>query len=598
MLEEISKKDEALHRVENRLVYLYQFKSDLISSVRDYKRLYKWERIKPKSLTKSDYKTNTIFSIINAKKAELLSWMQEFDFIPLSDDAYKHLNLVKKIWDFEWINSKTDKQLADVIHSSLIAWDWFMYEWTRTIKRNIREPYLKNWKVEFKDKEVIEYDWIYCEYIDWENIYFDWTNIDNSNEVVWIKHWDRKNFINSFELNPNYKNVNQDLPIWKFYYLASQNDKLELSIKWDTKNNEVISELRYYNKANDEFTVLANWVEVCSMPIPYPHKELPFCKFEDYKTDRFYSMWEYELLSEDELYKDALRSLNIDVIKAQMWFTVINPEADFDEATIEIWTNKFARVAPWDISHFSPNINANNVIQAEQAVDNDMIIKSWIDFRSQILWPWETATKTAAKTQSARKRINLNLKLNGYSFFERLARLRMANIAFLYSDKNRIIPLKWWDIDENWNYTPVNYWYWKFLVKPEYVKWKFNILPITESILWISSERDKQEFLSFIQIAWNLVWEDWKPVFNQSKIWEKLCDKWWVSFEDLTSSSNIYKSPEDLLKEVENSNEWVPNDATSPMSPDFIPPEQRSWAKLNIPTLSWQAQSPLWIVNS
>jgi hypothetical protein len=580
-----------LHRVEERLTYLYWLKKELIPKVREWRKKYKWERLKPKNPNKSDYITNTIFSIINAKKSELLSWLQEFDFIPMSDDAYRNLQMIKRIWEFEWINSKTDKQLADVIHSALLNWDWFMYEWTRHIKRKIKIPFqTQDWYIEFKEEEVTDYDWIYCEYIDWENIYFDWTNIDNANEVIWIKYWDRDDFLNSFWNNPNYKNVNEQIPLWKHYYIATWNP--ELCIKNNLKDDEIISELRYYNRARDELIILANSIEVLNSPIPYKHKELPFCKFEDYVlSDRFYSMWEYELLEEDEKYKDALRSLNIDVIKAQMWFTVVDPDADFDEATIEIWTNKFARINPKDIAHFSPSISANTIIQAEQSANEDIIIKSWIDFRSQILSQSETATKTAAKTQSARKRINLNLKLNWYSFFERLARLRMSNISLLYSQKQSTIPLKWWNIDKDWIYSPLNKWYWQFVVKPEYVKWVYNILPITESILWISTERDKQDFLNWVQIAWNLIWEDWKPVFNQSKIWQKLAEKWNVSYDELTQKWTINKTPEDIVKELENNNNWIPNDSTSPMSPDFIPPEQRSWAKLNIPTLWWQSNN-------
>ena len=577
-----------LHNVEERLTYLYTLKSELIPRVRDWRKKYKWERLKQKNPNKSDYITNTIFSIINAKKAELLTWLQEFDFIPMSDEAYRNINMIKKIWQYEWINSKTDKQLADVIHSALLNWDWFMYEWTRRIKRDIQVPTINSdWLIVFNKEEIVDYDWIYCEYINWEDIYFDWLSIDTSNEAIWIKYWDRKDFINSFKDNPNYKNVDDNIPIWKHYYVAVW--ETELCIKNHLQDEEIISELRYYNKARDEFIILANWVEVLNSPIPYKHKELPFCKFEDYKlSDRFYSMGEYELLEDDEKYKDALRSLNIDVIKAQMWFTVIDPEADFDEATVEIWTNKFARVNPRDIWHFSPNINANTIIQAEESANNDLIIKSWIDFRSQILWQSETATKTQAKTQSARKRINLNLKLNWYSFFERLARLRMSNISLLYSQKEKVIPLKWWSIDKNWTFTPLSNWYWTFLVKPEYIKWIYNVLPITESILWISSEKDKQNFLTWVQVAWNLIWQDWKPVFPQEQIGKKLAEMWHLPFEELTQKWQINQTPEDIIKWVENENNWVVNDATSHMSPDFIPPEQRSWAKLNIPTLSWQ----------
>lgn len=577
--------ERALHKVESRLTYLYTLKSEYIPKQKEYRTKYKWQRVIEKNPYKSDYKTNTIFSIINAKAAELLTWLQEFDFIPLDDDWIKFVEVIKRIWNYEWINTKTDKQLAKVIYSSLKYWDWFMYEWTRKIKRKIKVPYLIWEELKYNEEEIIDYDGIYCEYIPWEDIYFDWTTIDNSNECIWVKQWDRKAFIDSFSLNPNYKSVDDNLPIGKFYYIATDNN---IIMNGNLNDNEVISELRYYNKSKDQLIILANWIEVYNWIIPYTHKELPFCKFEDYfSEDRFYSIWEYELLEEDENFKDALRSLSIDVIKAQFWFTVISPDADFDSTTLEIWTNSFARISPQDISHFSPNISANTVIQSEQIVDNDMIIKSWIDYRSQILAPNETATKTAAKTQSARKRINLNLKLNGYSFFERLARLRMANIEMLYSSWNKKIPIKWGNIDSNWVFTPLNWGYGNFLIKPEYIKWKFNVLPITESILGISTEKEKAKLLEYAQLVWNMIWLDWKPIVNPVKLAEKLTWKFWLSFEELSWAQVEFKSAEDMVNEVDNEDKGISNNPMDVNNPNYIPPEQRSWNNGAVPLIWW-----------
>lgn len=586
----MSESKKALHKVEDRLTYLYTLKSPYIPKQREYREKYQWIRRENKHPYKSDYKTNTTFSIVNAKAAELLTWLQEYDFIPLDDDWIKYVNVIKKIWSYEWLNTKTDKQIAKVIYSALKYWDWFMYEWYRKIKRKIKNPILVWDKLIEEEKEIIDYDWIFCEYIPWEDIYFDWTNIDNSNECIWIKHWDRTAFINSFSLNPNYKNINEQLPIWKYYYVATDNS---LDIQWNFNDREIISELRYYNKSQDKFIILANWVEVYNSCIPYKHKELPFCKFEDYfSEDRFYSMWEFEILEEDENFKDALRSLAIDVIKAQFWFTTVNPDADFDENTIEVWPNKFARLNPEDVRHFAPNISANTVMQTEEKVDNDIIIKTWIDFRSQILWPNETATKTASKTQSWRKRINLNLKLNGYSFFERLARLRMSNIEMLYSTWDRKIPTKWVDVSDDWVETPLAWWYGNFLIKPEYVKGKFNIIPITESILWISTEREKTKLLEYAQVVWNMIWLDWKPIINPSKLAEKITSKFWLPFDELSEQQQVYKSPNDMLKEVDNEDDWISNDSNNQLSPDYIPPEQRSWNTTNVPLiwgLTWGA---------
>lgn len=580
--------EKTLHKVENRLTLLHSYKAELISKARDWDKKYLGQLTWTADPYKSNFNTNTIFSIVNAKAAEILTGIQEYDFIPLDDDWFRNVKAIKKIWEYEWLSSKTDKQLSQVIYSSLKKWDWFMYEWLRRITRKIKNPSIaEDWTIIFKEEEIVDYDWIYCEYIPWENIYFDGDNIDNSNEAIWIKHWDRQAFIDSFSSNPNYYKVNDELPIGKFYYIW---DNSSISVNWDLNNENIISELRYYNKSRDEFIVLANGVEVCNMPIPYKHKELPFCKFEDYKVDnRFYSMWEYELLEKDEAYKDALRALSIDVIKAQFWFTVISPDADFDEATIEIGTNSFARIDPRDISHFSPSINASSIQNAEAVVDNDIIIKSWIDFRSNVLWAGETATKTAAKQQSARKRVNLNLKLNGYSFFERLARLRMSNLQLIYSSSVKKIPIKWWSINAKWVFKPLNGWYWTFTVKPEFIKWNFNIIPITESILWISNEREKNKLLEFAQIAWNMMWLDGKPIINPVNLVEELSKRFGVDYEKLTAKWLNNKSAEDIIKEAENMANWTISDSTNPQSPDYIPAEQRSWAMRNVPILGSSA---------
>ena len=58
--------------------------------------------------------------------------------------------------------------------------------------------------ISYKEKIILDYDGIWCEHIPWENFYIDGTDIDNSNEAVWIKYWDRGEFIKEHELNPNY----------------------------------------------------------------------------------------------------------------------------------------------------------------------------------------------------------------------------------------------------------------------------------------------------------------------------------------------------------------------------------------------------------
>lgn len=562
-----------LHYVEERLTYLNSLKSDLILKHRWWLDSYNWIS-EEKDPYQTNYSSNIIFSVIQAKMAELLSWVQEYDFIPLDNDAYTRVSLLKEIWWYEWIKSNTDKYLADAFLSALISWDWYLYEWMRKIVRTINSPKEDDeWKITFEKKQIIDYEGIYSEFIPWENIYHDWRNISSANEVIWIKSWDRTEYINSFWSNPNYKNVNNELPIWRYYYNW---DKWDLIIKNTLNDENIVTELCYYNKSKDELIKIVNWVEVYRWHIPYVHKELPFLQFSDYPLfNRVCSMWEYELLEKDAAMKDALRWLFIDIAKAQLWFTAVDPDADFDDTAIELWVDRFSRVSPDAIKHFSPNISTSWFREAEAKVDDDIIIKSWIDFKSQILWANETATKIQAKTQSARKRINLILKLNSYNFFERLWRLRMANIQALYSSEAKQIPVKWKNINSEWVISLCK-WYWIYTSTPDHIKGKFWIVPITDSILWASSEREKARILEFSQIAPSFIWTDWKPLINMEKLVKQIAYKLWLDYEELSSSSVDAKSGEDEIKELEMMEWWV--QPWWELDPNYIPPEQRSWA--------------------
>lgn len=578
---------EKLNEVEERLVYLYWLKKDMIPKQREYRERYTGARLLPKSTIKSDYKTNTEFAIIQAKTAELMAWMQDYDFIPLSDEAYVNQKLIKNIWKYEWIKSKTDKNLFKAFMSWFKYWDWYLYEWIRKIYKTVNVPtYNEEWNITFKKERVLDYEGIYMEYIPWENVYLDWDTLDDANEVIWIKYWNREAFIKTFENADWYFSVNNDIKKWRYYYLS--NDTLNITGNQDDDN--IITELRYYNKAEDKFIILANWTTVKDSFIPYKHKELPFVNYVDYFVEwRVYNMWEYELLEEDVLYKDALRSLQIDVIKNQFWFITVDPDAEYDQWTIKTGINVVNRISPKDIAHFSPNISSSSVLAAEQQADNDIIIKSWIDFRSQVLTAGETATKTESKQQSSRKRINLNLKQNAYNFFERLARLRMSNIQLLYSSWNKKIPIKWWTINENGVFKTIS-WYWTFIVKPEYVKWIFNIVPITDSILWVSTDKDKNKFLEFAQTLWNIVWKDWKQIINPEKIVEIWAKLFWYNFDELTEKEEWYMNATDILDNIDKEDDWISTSPSDVNSPDYIPPEQRSWNTKAIPTIWWLTQ--------
>ena len=573
----MANKKQALHYVEERLLILKSIKNKdgLVDNLPKYRNSAKVKRNYAKSEDKSDFATNVWFSVKTAKDAELLAGMQEYNFIPLSNEARRKIELLKVVWKYWWLVSKTDKRLSRVIPESTTTWTWWMYEGLKTIKRKIKTPSRdEEGNISFTEEVKIDYDWIWCEFIPLENFFIDGTDIENSNEAIWVKFWDREQWINEHELANWYHSVN-DVPKWKEYTFVWDNDTDPK--QWQDDEN-IITEMTYYNKSKDEMIVLANGKEVYSSCIPFIHKELPFCPFYDYQIEgRIMGMGEFELLDEDIAYKDAIRSLSIDVIKAQMWVMAINDDVDFDETTFEYWP--FAYMKLDDIAglkHVSPTISTNSIDAAEIKVDNDIISKTGIDYKAQLLWPNETATKTAAKSQSSKKRINLNLKINGYSFFERLARLRLSNMRLLHSHKTMEIPVEGWSIMENGDFEPINWWYGSFTVKPDTIIDNYNIVPITESILWVTEEREKKRAMETVQLLSWLIKSDGTPAYPWENLWRYIAERLGVDNDEL--SGKTWVDAEKIIAEIDNAGRWVSTSASDPTSPNFIPPEQRSWA--------------------
>ena len=122
----------------------------------------------------------------------------------------------------------------------------------------------------------------------------------------------------------------------------------------------------------------------------------------------------------------------IEVVRAQAGIITIDPDSDFDEAIMEFGMRKYARVERDKINFFAPNINSQTITYIENKADEDITIETGIDFRSLNSRATETATHTQGRIQSQKERISLMMKFNAYTFYERLARLRSANMEFIY----------------------------------------------------------------------------------------------------------------------------------------------------------------------
>ena len=212
--------------------------------------------------------------------------------------------------------------------------------------------------------------------------------------------------------------------------------------------------------------------------------------------------------------------------------------SDLETDTLQFWIQEVFETNDLDwITHYAPNVPVWAIAELEAKIDNDIIAKSWIDFKWLQLSPDETAEKTRTKNASSRKRINKNLKDNAYNFYRRLWELRIKNIQQIHSYKEKRIPIEWWSINNKWIFiSDEAWWYGSALIWANFVKWDLLVMPIIETMIWDNDQRRKDNLSIFMQLTWWLAWDDWKPVVKWTQFLKLACDEYWYDYEKFIHS--------------------------------------------------------------
>lgn len=551
--------DNKKHNVEERLIHLKTLKDkyNLTEKAKERKQKANMKEIS-KPNDENDFRTQVSWTVKRQKDSELSASLPEYTFIPLNDDASANKRIVKQSWLYHWLISNSDKVIGKVVSSSTTYGTWIMYEGIKHTQRVINEPYTQKhllWPdtIEFRKKTINESK-IYCEKIPFSNFFINWTDIDEATEAVVVTYLDKDSYINEKENNPMYKNIEQLKGTSKVYTLIDA--EWEDIGSWADGEN-IITELKYYNSARDEFIIVANWIEILNSHIPYAHKKLPFAVFFDnLAEDRFWGIGEFELLESDELAKNEYRSLTIKWVKASIWFILMDSESDLEIEDVKYGVTEVYKTDDADsFRHFTPNIPIQAISELEAKVDNDIMAKSWVDFKSLQLWPQESATKTASKWNSSRKRINKNIRDNAFDFYRRLGELRMSNIQQLHTMKPRRIAVKGWNIDNKGQFLKDDASeYGSGIIWADYIKGEFLLIPIVETMLGNSGERKKEELGRFAERFGNIVDENGKPVIKWEQLVSLWCEVHWFDYEKLTEKWVASKSTKDIV-------EWVFNKA-------------------------------------
>lgn len=594
------KKETARHMVEDRLYELLSLKRKawVHNESIEWKKKANMKGNKTNA-DKNIFKTNVWYAVKMQKDAELSANMPEYQFIPLNDKWVRNKRIVKESWKYWWARSETDRVVSWVASSSTTYWTGIMYEWIRHIYKNIKTPYYKedeewNVTIDFKEEKKLVYSWVYCEKIPFRNFFVNWTCIEDSTEAIVVTYYDRDDYMAEKELSPMYKNLNKVGKSQKDYKFNSDTDDWAETV-WESTEN-VVTELRYYNSARDEYIIIANGIEILNSHIPYTHKDLPFCLFYDNMSeDSIWGVGEFEIIEDDEIAKDKYRELTVKAVRAAIWFWLWEKGSELEMEDLKFGLQELYETDDIDsVKHIAPNTPIQAISEIEAKIDNDIISKTGVDFKNLLLSPSESATRTASKSNSARKRINKNLKDNGYNFFTRLARLRMSNIQFLHTHKSLEIPIEWGSITNDWLFVKSDTGeYGLAKIGKNFVEWEFFVVPITETLLGSTEQRRKDNLANFAKLFWSLKADDGVTnIIKQKQIVKLWADEYGYDYDKLTEEWEQNKSADDVVDGIfwwGNSPSGQAKEA-DPSNPAFIPPEQRSGASDQIGSIPWQAK--------
>lgn len=595
----MEKNKEWLHYVEDRLLQLKTLKDkyDLSSKAKEWKEKANMKEVDTPT-DENDFRTQVSGTVKRQKDSELSASLPEYQFIAEDDDGSANKRIVKQSWLYHWLVSNTDKIIGKIVSSATTYGTWIMYEWIKHTQRKVNMPYMKKhifWPDTLEHKvETINKSEIYCEKIPFANFFINGTDIDEATEAVVVSYKDKDAYMADRKDNPMYKNISKLSETSKVYTLADA-DGEDIGSWADGEN--IITEIKYYNVWRDEFKIIANGIEIHSSYIPYAHKKLPFAIFFDnLGEDRFWGIGEFELLESDELAKNEYRSLTVKAVKASIGFILMDEGSDLEIEDMKYWVREVYKTDDVDsFQHFAPNIPIQAISELEQKVDNDIMAKSWVDFKSLQLWPQESATKTASKWSSGRKRINKNIRDNAFDFYRRLGELRMSNIQQLHTMKERRIPIKGWSIDNKWNFKKddAND-YGSAIIGADFIKWEFRVIPIVETMLGNSNERKKEELGRFAERFGNVMDEEGKPVIKGEQLVALWCEVHNFDYEKLTEKWIASKSTKSIVDGVFNK-AWQEGWAPSPQGWGWKDAEfyNKMYAKDQVKPISGQAKIPL-----
>lgn len=217
--------------VETRLVQLHSLKAHRFDKFWKYRAEYAQNGLGEKTKDGyANYSMNTGYAIVNTKAADVMESVPKYDFVALDDEGRKYRKVKEIFWNYVWATSCTDKAIFKIVMDAMKYGVGWGLETVSKECRNVKVPIVKGDEIDFEERELVDYDGCKLVHIDWDRVYVNGSNIDETTEAVVVEYYDRDGFLELFGNDPTYSGVSDErIPKGKYYYVSEGSSELTVN---------------------------------------------------------------------------------------------------------------------------------------------------------------------------------------------------------------------------------------------------------------------------------------------------------------------------------------------------------------------------------
>lgn len=312
----------------------------------------------------------------------------------------------------------------------------FLMNYWRTDKRTVKDPVsVKDGVIQYQDKEIIDFDDDYTEWVPNEFIYIDEKakHIDEAVDMI------KREILNIDEFHRIYDNKPGFFDTDYVYAGGDRSNRSFFRLPQDITAQDV-ELLHYYNRSTDSYWCVANNVTIYDSPLPWKHKELPVAVLYQYRVyGRFWGMGIPKIMHFLSEERRTIRNLNMDRQKIIIGGAFVhNSSFDIDDEDTTLYPGRIMSIdtGGQPVGNAIQQLGMGEVpasyFRTEEILLQDTQRATGIDDRVESANAGGTATEAAILKESTLKRINLISITAEMDCVVRIGKLKWSNIQFFY----------------------------------------------------------------------------------------------------------------------------------------------------------------------